>query len=73
MARDPIKETKQDAKKIARSITRLKYSLAADREIRNLVEEIDQAVDEAFARGDEYELDIPELLGLPRGTDADAS
>lgn len=53
-----------EAKKLARSAIRLKYSILAERELNETLPRIEDEIDQAFANGDSFSLDIPTLYQL---------
>ena len=63
-----VDDTKADAKKIARTLIRLKYSLAADAELREVVPAVTEGIDKAVADRETFRLDVPGLLGLTDGS-----
>ena len=63
-----VDATKTDAKKIARTLIRLKHSLAADAELRDVVPVVTEAIDKAVADHEAFRLDVPGLLGLTDGS-----
>ncbi len=65
---DDVAAAKADAKKIARTLIRLKHSLAADSELRKVVPEVTETIDKAVADGVAFHLNIPGLLGLTDGS-----
>jgi hypothetical protein len=56
----------QEAKKVARSALRLKYSILAEREINEVLPAIEAAVNEAFAAGQAFQLNPTDFFELPR-------
>jgi len=63
-----VDATKTDAKKIARTLIRLKHSLAADAELRDVVPVVLEDIDKAVADRETFRLDVPGLLGLTDGS-----
>lgn len=62
--RDKREQTIHEAKKVARAAIRLKHTILAERELNEKLPEIVKAIDEAYANGQEYTLDIPGLYEL---------
>ena len=60
--RDPVDQEKHKAKKTARSLIRLKYSLIADDLLNDLIPDIDDAVDHALAEGKAWDFDVTALI-----------
>lgn len=60
--RDHIDQEKHKAKKTARSLIRLKYSLIADDLLNDLIPDIDDAVDHALAEGKSWSFDVQTLI-----------
>lgn len=60
--KDEIELSKAAAKKAARSLTRLKVSLIADRVLNDLIPDIDDAVDKALADGTAWEFNVEKLI-----------
>ena len=63
-----VDAVKADAKKITRTLIRLKHSLAADAELREVVPEVTETIDKAVADGIAFQLNVPGLLGLTDGS-----
>lgn len=52
------------ATKVARTAIRLKHSLAADDELNDVVPALREAIEEAYANGEGYELSEEYIKGL---------
>lgn len=60
--RDTVEQEKHKAKKTARALIRLKYSLIADDLLNDLIPDIDNAVDKALAEGTSWDFDVRTLI-----------
>lgn len=60
--RDDAEQEKHKAKKVARTLTRLKFSLVADDILNELIPDIDDAVDLAIADGTDWSFDVQKLV-----------
>ncbi len=56
--------TIQEAKKVARTALRLKYSILAEREINHALPDIEAAINRSFAAGREFRLNPAEYFEL---------
>lgn len=60
--RSDVEQELFKAKKAARSLIRLKYSLQADDELNGLIPDIEDAVHDALADGRDWQLDVRQLV-----------
>jgi hypothetical protein len=60
--RDGADQEKHKAKKVARTLTRLKFSLMADDLLNDLIPDIDDAVDLAIAESRDWSFDVAKLI-----------
>lgn len=58
-----LESRKASLLKMARTIIRLKHSIAADEEIRRVLPELESKIDLALQKAGPFELDAAELLG----------
>ena len=65
--RDKVEQEKHKAKKLSRSLIRLKFSLIADDVLNDLIPDIDDAVDKALTEGTEWSLDVQALVAEALG------
>jgi len=64
--RTPYEMAVQEAKKVARSFIRLRYSILAERELNTALPAIEREIAEALERGQAYELEPRRFFqGLP--------
>lgn len=60
--RDNIEQEKAKAKKVARTLVRLRFSLMADDVLNDMIPTIDDAVDAALASGKPWRFEVEELI-----------
>jgi hypothetical protein len=54
----------QEAKKVARTALRLKYSILAEREINEALPEIESEINQAFVEGRPFEFEVSKFFEL---------
>lgn len=60
--KDDVELQKASAKKLARTLVRLKFSIMADQALNDIIPDIDDSVDAALTNGTDWSFDVEALV-----------